>query len=114
MVSQHALQQVSGGCLLPGGACSWGVPAPGGVEETPPACRQLLLRTVRILLECILVCSVVTGQEPNWMLNLDPVIFDVDDPAAYVDITFLSSEGPIRFQRDLLYSEAPDPGFDIC
>ena len=48
------------------------------------------------------------------MLNLDPVIFDVDDPAAYVDMTFLSSEGPIRFRRDLLYSEAPDPGFDIC
>ena len=48
------------------------------------------------------------------MLNLDPVIFDVDVPANYVDITFLSSEGPIRFHRDLLYSEAPDPGFDLC
>ena len=42
-VSQHALQQVSrgvpalGGCLLPGGgACSWGVPAPGGCGGDPP------------------------------------------------------------------------------
>ena len=52
VVCQHALQQVPKGCLLGGG-----VPAPGRgyVEETPPASRQLLLRTVRILLECILV-----------------------------------------------------------
>ena len=37
----------SGGCLL------WGVPARG--VWRPPKSRQLLLRTVRILLECILV-----------------------------------------------------------
>ena len=105
------LQQVSGGCLLPGwGVCSqgWGVSVPGGVCSRgegvcsgrvyswgefwygllvrpsgvifcygllvwysvmafwlkgglcykrcpPPPCRRLLLRTVRILLECILV-----------------------------------------------------------
>ena len=43
------------GCLLwGGGACSKGVPAPGGGVETPPPWR-LLLRAVRILLECILV-----------------------------------------------------------
>ena len=59
-----------GVCLLPGGVCSQGVPAPGGVyskgvpapggsgsggvpgEDSP---GQLLLRVVRILLECILV-----------------------------------------------------------
>ena len=60
-----------GGCLLPGGACSrqGRVPAPGGAcsrgvcsggvcsggVETPPQSRRLLLRTIRILLECILV-----------------------------------------------------------
>ena len=66
MVSQHALQQVSGGVVskraLQGGACSGGcllgggVPARGGVVvETPPGSRRPLLRTVRILLECILV-----------------------------------------------------------
>ena len=62
----------SGGCLLPGvctwsqgGVCSrghlvWGVSALGGVSQhalrqTPPQGRRLLLRTVHILLECILV-----------------------------------------------------------
>ena len=44
VVSQHALQR---GCLLPGGV------------QTPPESRRLLLRTVRILLECILVTLVV-------------------------------------------------------
>ena len=52
------------GCACSRGACSWGggwvcsggVPAPGGsCLETPPESRRLLLRTVRILLECILV-----------------------------------------------------------
>ena len=44
-----------------GGVCSQGVPGPGGVcsggegAETPPKSRRLLLRTVRILLERILV-----------------------------------------------------------
>ena len=43
----------SRGCLLGGGgACSGG----GGVETTPES-RLLLLRTVRILLECILVTA---------------------------------------------------------
>ena len=39
----------SGGCLVLGGAWSWGMPGPGE--------RRLLLRTVRILLECILVTA---------------------------------------------------------
>ena len=52
----------SGGCVprgVPGlGRC---VPGPGGLvsqhalRQTPPPERRLLLRTVRILLECILV-----------------------------------------------------------
>ena len=46
VVSQHALQQ--GGGSAPGGACSRGC-------GDPPESRRLLLRTVRILLECILV-----------------------------------------------------------
>ena len=81
VVSQHDLQQVSRGSLLPGGcllwggvvllrgvpapagvglllgrcACSRGVPAPGGLCGDPSESRRLLLRTVRIILECILV-----------------------------------------------------------
>ena len=63
----------SGGCLVPGdawsqgGAWSWGVPGPRGTGSRPErylvpgGCgdppRWLLLRAVRILLECILVCS---------------------------------------------------------
>ena len=91
LVSQHALQQVSGGwCGIPaclaGGACSrgecscsqggaWsgGVPALGGAHsggvsttttgDPSPASRRLLWRTVRILLECILVhCAVASNQ----------------------------------------------------
>ena len=57
VLSQHALQQGGacswGGCLLPGGACSGGVCSQG--VWRPPRSRRLLLRTVRILLECILV-----------------------------------------------------------
>ena len=52
----------SWGGLLPGGGWSRGLvpgpgaPGPGGcLMQTPPEERWLLLRTVRILLECILV-----------------------------------------------------------
>ena len=46
-----------GGCLLLGGTCS-----PGGcLVETPP--RRLLLRAVRILLECILVHDIFSDQQ---------------------------------------------------
>ena len=48
----------AGGCLVPGGACSQGVPVLGVRSQgvwRPPRSRRLLLRTVRILLECILV-----------------------------------------------------------
>ena len=58
VVSQHALQQVSKG----GGACSWGGLLPGwsargGLWRPPERSRRLLLRTVRILLECILLAN---------------------------------------------------------
>ena len=46
----------SGGSLLLGGACSGGEPAPGRVPGGDPTGR-LLLRAVRILLECILVLN---------------------------------------------------------
>ena len=45
----------AGGSAPGGGVCSRGVPAPGGGCVDPPESRRLLLRTVRILLECILV-----------------------------------------------------------
>ena len=43
------------GGSAPGGACSGEVGGCGFVETQPPESRRLLLRTVRILLECILV-----------------------------------------------------------
>ena len=77
MVSQHALQQGGsasgeglllgvGGCLL-WGVCSLGMPAggkpaPGGGGMETHKSRQLLLQTVRILLECILVFYVNAKQ----------------------------------------------------
>ena len=57
VVSQHASHQVSRGVCcrggLLGGSPSGGLLPGGCLVETPP--RQLLLRAVRILLECILV-----------------------------------------------------------
>ena len=70
VLSQHALQQggaCSGGSAPGGGGLLWGVPAPGGCllwgvcfqrgcgDPPPHKNRRLLFRTVRILLECILV-----------------------------------------------------------
>ena len=51
----------SGGCLV-WGVCSWGVCSQGEVgipacTEADPLERRLLLRTVRIPLECVLVCK---------------------------------------------------------
>ena len=67
-VSQHALQGGSawgvllhrgllGGCLVPGGLL------PGGAWWRPP--KRLLLRAVRILLECILVSQFFFGIMPG-------------------------------------------------
>ena len=44
--------------LPPGGVLPWGVSAPGGAGEDPPG--RLLLRAVRILLECSLVIIIRT------------------------------------------------------
>ena len=54
----------SGGCLVggSGGAWYWGVGIPACTEADPPE-RRLLLRTVRILLECILVLANFGGSE---------------------------------------------------
>ena len=43
------------GGLVPGGVSGPGGSAPGGCTEADPPERRLLLRTVRILLECILL-----------------------------------------------------------
>ena len=48
VLSQHALQVVSQHALQQGGSAL-------GVWRSPPESRRLLLRAVRILLECILV-----------------------------------------------------------
>ena len=51
---------VVGGCLLwGGGACSWEGLFLGGCADPPARSRRLLLRTVRILLECILVLIII-------------------------------------------------------
>ena len=55
-----------GGVSAPRGGLLPGVPGPGGfvsehaLRQTTPRERRLLLRTVRILLECILVMSIET------------------------------------------------------
>ena len=46
-----------GGCLVLGGVCCWGVPGGGVPGGDPPG--RLLLRVVRILLECILVTIII-------------------------------------------------------
>ena len=50
-----------GGCLLPRGCLLW------GCVETPP--RRLLLRAVRILLECILVTKISGGMDQRLFHN---------------------------------------------
>ena len=103
VVSQRALQQVSRGgacsgvvpapgvCLLPGrgltvprgGGCLLpgrvpdprGVPALGGCGGDPLASRWLLLRTVRILLECILVFLRVQNMHNKLILSTNNSVF---------------------------------------
>ena len=59
-----------GGCLVPGGACSRGCLLRGGLVlggclvETS---RRLLLRVVRILLECILVWKLFILKQRQWL-----------------------------------------------
>ena len=54
----------------------------------------------------------LSGLEPNWEYVLAPVMFY--NEGNFVDITFASSEGPITFEKGLLFSDAPEPGFDFC
>ena len=72
------------GCLLPG-VCAWsgrGCLLPGGVgiqactEADPPRERRLLLRTVRILLECILLINsgINTRNSENVFIPSRPVV----------------------------------------
>ena len=73
VVSQHALQQGDacswgcacsrGGGLLPEGGSALGVLLRGGGGDLPPQSRRLLLRTVRILLECIFVSEIISPCE---------------------------------------------------
>ena len=59
----------------------------------------------------------VTGESANcigrdiyWIFNLWQVDFDEqNNPSQYVDITFTPLEGPIRFERDLVFEDAPGP-----
>ena len=62
----------------PGPHPGWGCPGPGPkggmcipacTEPDPPPSRRLLLRAVRILLECILVFIVIRIVERNWICH---------------------------------------------
>ena len=69
--------------LFTGGVCPGGCPGPGpgGVSQhalrqtapPPPSSRWLLLRTVRILLECILVVNIVVITEDRSRLQPIPL-----------------------------------------
>ena len=46
----------------------------------------------------------------NWFLSLYRVQFDEENnPSQFVDVTFTETEGPVRFDRDLLFEDAPGP-----
>ena len=49
-----------------------------------------------------------TGLGIYWFLSLYRVQFDEDNsPSQFVDITFTIGENPVRFERDLLFDNAP-------
>ena len=51
-----------------------------------------------------------TGLGINWFLGLWRVQFDEENnPSQFVDVTFTVTEGPVRFERDLLFEDAPGP-----
>ena len=51
-----------------------------------------------------------TGLGINWFLSLWRVQFDDENnPSQFVDVTFTETEGPVRFERDLLFEDAPGP-----
>ena len=50
------------------------------------------------------------GIEPLWFFNLWRVQFDEENnPSQFVDITFTVGEDPVRFERDLMFEDAPGP-----
>ena len=49
-----------------------------------------------------------TGLGIYWFLSLWRVQFDEENnPSRFVDVTFTVTEGPMRFERDLLFEDAP-------
>ena len=45
-----------------------------------------------------------------WFLSLWRVQFDEENnPSQFVDVTFTETEGPVRFERDLMFEDAPKP-----
>ena len=51
-----------------------------------------------------------TGLGINWFLTLYRVQFDEENnPSRFVDVTFTETEGPVRFERHLLFEDAPGP-----
>ena len=50
------------------------------------------------------------GIEPLWFINLWRVQFDEENnPSQFVDIKFTIGEDPVRFERDLMFDNAPGP-----
>ncbi len=52
------------------------------------------------------------GKDEYWFVFVPEISFDDNNPSRFVDITFSTREGPIRFQRDLRFDEAPGPTDD--
>ena len=51
-----------------------------------------------------------TGLGIYWFLSLWRVQFDEENnPSQFVDVTFTLTEDPVRFERDLLFEDAPGP-----
>ena len=51
-----------------------------------------------------------TGLGINWFLSLWRVQFDEENnPSQFVDVTFTIPEDPVRFERDLMFEDAPGP-----
>ena len=54
--------------------------------------------------------QICTGLDPHWFLSLYQVQFDNEsNPSQFVDIRFDKKEDPVRFERDLLFEDAPRP-----
>ena len=50
------------------------------------------------------------GVEPIWFISLWRIQFDEgNNPSQFVDVTFTIGEDSVRFERDLLFENAPGP-----